>query len=118
MYRQAWHSNLPWTVHEEHFTDIRTNNDLFANNVAEKECVYSAARTEHSNRMMFNICIPMFIRANVLADRLTLYNEFRFAPLHVRFLDDEMCVRVCVCFCLPLVSPSPYNRHSAIASNL
>ena len=35
----------------------------------------------------------MFIRANVLADRLTLNNEFRLAPLHVRFVEDETSVR-------------------------
>jgi len=44
--------------------------------------------------MAVNIGIPIFIRANVLADRLTLNNEFRVAPLHVRFVEDEMSVRV------------------------
>jgi len=44
--------------------------------------------------MAVNIGIPMFLRANVSADRLTLNNEFRVAPLHVRFVEDEMSVRV------------------------
>ena len=44
--------------------------------------------------MAVNIGIPMFNCAKVLADRLTLNNEYRFAPLHVRFLEDEMSVSV------------------------
>jgi len=44
--------------------------------------------------MAVKIGFPMFILANVLADRLTLNNEFRFVPLHVRFVEDEMSVRV------------------------
>ena len=94
MYRQAWHSKFPWPFQKERFTDIRTNSDPFPNNVGEKECLYSVARNEHSNMMAFDISIPMFIGANVLADRFTLNNEFRVAPLHVRFVEDEMCVRV------------------------
>ena len=93
MYRQACHSFFPWPAHKERFTDIRTNSDPFPKYVAEKECLYSAARTENSNEMAVNIGIPMFTRANVLADRLTLNKEFRVAPLHVRFVEDEMTVR-------------------------
>ena len=94
MYIQAWHAKYPWLAHKERFTDIRTNSDLFTKNVAEKECVFCAARTEHSNKLVVNIGIPMFIPANVLADRLTLNNEIRFPPLHVRNLEDELSVRV------------------------
>jgi len=52
--------------------------------------------------MAVNIGIPMLIVAIVLADRLTLNNGFRFAPLHVRFVEDEMSVRV---FLSPTVVP-------------
>jgi len=52
--------------------------------------------------MAVNIGIPMFTRANVLADRLTLNKEFRFAPPHVRFVEDEMSMRV---FLSPTVVP-------------
>jgi len=44
--------------------------------------------------MAVYIGIPKFILANVLADRLTLNNEPRIAPLNVRLVEVEMCVRV------------------------
>ena len=94
MKHQAGHSEFLWLAHKERFTDIRKNSDLFSKNVADEECVYSAARIEHPNKMAFNTGIPMFIGANVLADRLTLNNEIRVAPLHVRFVEDEISVRV------------------------
>jgi len=94
MYRQACHSLFPWPDYKESFTDIRTNSDISPYNVAEKQCVYSAARNDHSNKLAFNVGIPMFIRSNVLADRLSLNNDFRFVPLHLRFVEDEMSVCV------------------------
>ena len=66
--------------------------------------------------MAVNIGIPMFNRAKVLADRLTLNNGFRVAPLDVRFLEDEMTVRV---FLSPTGVPfNPFNRNSTRASKL
>jgi len=52
--------------------------------------------------MAVNIDIPMFILANVLADGLTLNNVLRVAPLHVRFVEDEMTACVSVPHWYPL----------------
>jgi len=73
-------------------TDIRTNIDRFRQNVAEKECVYCAERTEHSGKMAVNIGVPKFIGANDLTYRLILSKNLRGALLHVRFVEDEVTV--------------------------
>jgi len=39
-------------------SDIRINSDHFPKIVAEKECVYSAVRTENLNMMSVNIGLP------------------------------------------------------------
>jgi len=85
----------------QNFRDLPTNCLLliseqiaiFSLKLQLRRNVLSATRTENSNKMAVNIGIPIYIRDNVLADRLTL-NEFRVAPHHVRFVEDEMTVRV------------------------
>ena len=58
--------------------------------VAEKECVYCAVRTEYLNKMPVNIGLTF----TFTFVPLRLNNEFSDASLRVRFVEDEMRLRL------------------------
>jgi len=64
--------------------------------------------------MAVNIGIPMFIGVNALADRLSLSNKLRGASFHVRFVEDEVTVRMFLSLTgisFPFQSPVPITSY-------